>query len=81
MIRLGFMTLLSHHLKLMIDFNSLCLCLNILLFIFYNTLIIFSFLLTANIYVVCLGASITVWQLLKERQQQLDKWNKKIKRK
>ncbi|TWW63702.1 hypothetical protein D4764_03G0007100 [Takifugu flavidus] len=27
------------------------------------------------------GASITVWQLLKERQQQLDKWNKKIKRK
>ncbi|KAF7647415.1 hypothetical protein LDENG_00172300 [Lucifuga dentata] len=27
------------------------------------------------------GASVTVWQLLKERQQRLDKWNKKLKRK
>lgn len=31
--------------------------------------------------VLALGASVTVWQLLKERQHHLEKWNKKKKRK
>ncbi|TMS02277.1 Very-long-chain (3R)-3-hydroxyacyl-CoA dehydratase 4 [Larimichthys crocea] len=31
--------------------------------------------------VLALGASVTVWQLLKERQHRLEKWNKKMKRK
>lgn len=31
--------------------------------------------------VLALGASLTVWQLLKERQHHLEKWNKKMKRK
>ncbi|KAG8006328.1 Very-long-chain (3R)-3-hydroxyacyl-CoA dehydratase, partial [Nibea albiflora] len=31
--------------------------------------------------VLALGASVTVWQLLKEKQHQLDRWNKKMKRK
>ncbi|XP_071334355.1 very-long-chain (3R)-3-hydroxyacyl-CoA dehydratase 4 [Trachinotus anak] len=30
---------------------------------------------------LALGASVTVWQLLKERQHHLGKWNKKMKRK
>lgn len=37
--------------------------------------------LASNVHVVHLGASITVWQLLKEREQQLNKWKKKGKRK
>ncbi|KAM8898860.1 very-long-chain (3R)-3-hydroxyacyl-CoA dehydratase 4 isoform 1-T1 [Spinachia spinachia] len=31
--------------------------------------------------VLALGALVTVWQLLEERQHHLDKWNKKLKRK
>ncbi|XP_031155644.1 very-long-chain (3R)-3-hydroxyacyl-CoA dehydratase 4 isoform X2 [Sander lucioperca] len=31
--------------------------------------------------VLALGASVTVWQLLKERQHHLEKWNKKMKKK
>ncbi|XP_059210574.1 very-long-chain (3R)-3-hydroxyacyl-CoA dehydratase 4 [Centropristis striata] len=31
--------------------------------------------------VLALGASVTVWQLLKERKHRLEKWNKKMKRK
>ncbi|XP_051284561.1 very-long-chain (3R)-3-hydroxyacyl-CoA dehydratase 4 [Dicentrarchus labrax] len=31
--------------------------------------------------VLALGASVTVWQLLKEKQHHLEKWNKKMKRK
>ncbi|XP_067436144.1 very-long-chain (3R)-3-hydroxyacyl-CoA dehydratase 4 [Thunnus thynnus] len=39
------------------------------------------FVLMAYLPLLALGASVTVWQLLKERQYQLEKWNKKMKRK
>lgn len=39
------------------------------------------FLLMLYLPVLALGASVTVWQLLKERQHHLEKWNKKKKRK
>ncbi|XP_045921809.1 very-long-chain (3R)-3-hydroxyacyl-CoA dehydratase 4 isoform X1 [Micropterus dolomieu] len=45
-----------------------------------STHIHLPFLLMVYLPVLALGASVTVWQLLKERQQQLEKWNKKIKR-
>ncbi|KAM3590815.1 uncharacterized protein V6R79_017007 [Siganus canaliculatus] len=38
-------------------------------------------LLMLYLPVLALGASVTVWQLLKERQRHLEKWNKKTKRK
>ncbi|XP_067379419.1 very-long-chain (3R)-3-hydroxyacyl-CoA dehydratase 4 [Channa argus] len=38
-----------------------------------------SFLLVIYLPVLALGASVTVWQLLKERQHHQEKWNKKIK--
>ncbi|XP_034412478.1 very-long-chain (3R)-3-hydroxyacyl-CoA dehydratase 4 [Cyclopterus lumpus] len=37
--------------------------------------------LMASLPVLALGASVTVWQLLQERQHHLDKWSKKMKRK
>ncbi|XP_030579051.1 very-long-chain (3R)-3-hydroxyacyl-CoA dehydratase 4 isoform X2 [Archocentrus centrarchus] len=37
------------------------------------------FVLVLYLPVLTLGASVTVWQLLKERQHQLEKWNKKRK--
>ncbi|XP_071371230.1 very-long-chain (3R)-3-hydroxyacyl-CoA dehydratase 4 isoform X1 [Centroberyx affinis] len=37
--------------------------------------------LLAYLPVLAVGASVTVWQLLKERKQHLEKWNKKLKRK
>ncbi|XP_070849620.1 very-long-chain (3R)-3-hydroxyacyl-CoA dehydratase 4 [Chaetodon trifascialis] len=39
------------------------------------------FLLMLYLPVLALGASVTVWQLLKERRHHLEKWNKKMKRK
>ncbi|XP_070710882.1 very-long-chain (3R)-3-hydroxyacyl-CoA dehydratase 4 [Pempheris klunzingeri] len=39
------------------------------------------FLLMAYLPLLALGASLTVWQLLKERQHHLEKWNKKMKKK
>ncbi|XP_074480181.1 very-long-chain (3R)-3-hydroxyacyl-CoA dehydratase 4 [Sebastes fasciatus] len=39
------------------------------------------FVLMLYLSVLALGASVTVWQLLKERQHHLEKWNKKMKRK
>lgn len=39
------------------------------------------FVLMLCLPVLALGASVTVWQLLKERQHHLEKWNKKMKRK
>ncbi|XP_053199895.1 very-long-chain (3R)-3-hydroxyacyl-CoA dehydratase 4 [Scomber japonicus] len=39
------------------------------------------FVLMAYLPVLALGASVTVWQLLKERQHHLEKWCKKMKRK
>lgn len=39
------------------------------------------FVLMAYLPLLAVGASVTVWQLLKERQYQLEKWNKKMKRK
>nr|XP_040035993.1 very-long-chain (3R)-3-hydroxyacyl-CoA dehydratase 4 isoform X1 [Gasterosteus aculeatus aculeatus]XP_040035994.1 very-long-chain (3R)-3-hydroxyacyl-CoA dehydratase 4 isoform X1 [Gasterosteus aculeatus aculeatus] len=38
-------------------------------------------LLMVYLPVLALGASVTVWQLLKERKHHLEKWNKKLKRK
>ncbi|XP_042368078.1 very-long-chain (3R)-3-hydroxyacyl-CoA dehydratase 4 isoform X1 [Plectropomus leopardus] len=38
-------------------------------------------MLMLSLPILALGASVTVWQLLKERQHHLDKWNKKMKRK
>nr|XP_057924052.1 very-long-chain (3R)-3-hydroxyacyl-CoA dehydratase 4 isoform X2 [Doryrhamphus excisus] len=40
-----------------------------------------QFILTASLPLLALGASFTVWQLLKERQHQLERWTKKTKRK
>lgn len=42
---------------------------------------LFSFCWLSNMSVGFSGASVTVWQLLKERQHQLEKWNKKMKKK
>ncbi|KAL3046738.1 hypothetical protein OYC64_004680 [Pagothenia borchgrevinki] len=39
------------------------------------------FLLMVYLPFLALGATVTVWQLLKERQHQLGKWNKKMKMK
>ncbi|AWO95703.1 putative very-long-chain (3R)-3-hydroxyacyl [Scophthalmus maximus] len=39
------------------------------------------FNLLVSLPVLALGASVTVWQLLKERQHRLEKWNNKLKRK
>ncbi|XP_008298733.1 very-long-chain (3R)-3-hydroxyacyl-CoA dehydratase 4 [Stegastes partitus] len=41
----------------------------------------FPLVLMLYLPVLALGASLTVWQLLKERQHHLEKWNKKMKRK
>ncbi|XP_078131644.1 very-long-chain (3R)-3-hydroxyacyl-CoA dehydratase 4 isoform X3 [Sander vitreus] len=40
-----------------------------------------SVILMLYLPVLALGASVTVWQLLKERQHHLEKWNKKMKKK
>ncbi|XP_028989016.1 very-long-chain (3R)-3-hydroxyacyl-CoA dehydratase 4 [Betta splendens] len=37
-------------------------------------------ILVVYLHVLALGACVTVWQLLKERQDQLEKWSKKMKR-
>ncbi|XP_072232014.1 very-long-chain (3R)-3-hydroxyacyl-CoA dehydratase 4 [Leuresthes tenuis] len=47
----------------------------------YSTYIHLPFALMLYLPVLALGASITVWQLLKERQHHLEKWSKKKKRK
>ncbi|XP_068443630.1 very-long-chain (3R)-3-hydroxyacyl-CoA dehydratase 4 [Clinocottus analis] len=39
------------------------------------------FALMVYLPVLAIGASVTVWQLLQERQHYLDKWSKKMKRK
>ncbi|KAM7377663.1 hypothetical protein PAMA_014120 [Pampus argenteus] len=39
------------------------------------------FALMAYLPVLALGATVTVWQLLKERQHHLEKWNKQMKKK
>ncbi|XP_039996605.1 very-long-chain (3R)-3-hydroxyacyl-CoA dehydratase 4 [Xiphias gladius] len=39
------------------------------------------FILMVYLPVLALGASVTVWQLLKERQHRLEKWDRKMKRK
>ncbi|XP_041635387.1 very-long-chain (3R)-3-hydroxyacyl-CoA dehydratase 4 [Cheilinus undulatus] len=39
------------------------------------------FILMVYLPVLILGASVAVWQLLKERKHHLDKWNKKMKKK
>ncbi|XP_062300502.1 very-long-chain (3R)-3-hydroxyacyl-CoA dehydratase 4 [Scomber scombrus] len=46
-----------------------------------STHIHLPFVLMAYLPVLALGASVTVWQLLKERQHHLEKWCKKMKRK
>ncbi|XP_026208777.1 very-long-chain (3R)-3-hydroxyacyl-CoA dehydratase 4 [Anabas testudineus] len=38
------------------------------------------FILMVYLPILTLGASVTVWQLLKERQHHLEKWSKKMKR-
>ncbi|XP_068163854.1 very-long-chain (3R)-3-hydroxyacyl-CoA dehydratase 4 [Antennarius striatus] len=42
-----------------------------------------AFLVLLKLYLplLAVGASVTIWQLLRERQQHLDRWNKKMKRK
>ncbi|XP_054608430.1 very-long-chain (3R)-3-hydroxyacyl-CoA dehydratase 4 isoform X1 [Dunckerocampus dactyliophorus] len=40
-----------------------------------------QFVLTASVPLLALGASFTVWQSLKERQHQLERWTKKTKKK
>ncbi|XP_056298146.1 very-long-chain (3R)-3-hydroxyacyl-CoA dehydratase 4 isoform X3 [Pseudoliparis swirei] len=37
--------------------------------------------LMISLPILALGASVTVWQLLQERRQQLDRWSQKMKRK
>ncbi|XP_033986789.1 very-long-chain (3R)-3-hydroxyacyl-CoA dehydratase 4 [Trematomus bernacchii] len=46
-----------------------------------STQIHLPFLLMVYLPFLALGATVTVWQLLKERQHQLGKWNKKMKMK
>ncbi|XP_041840701.1 very-long-chain (3R)-3-hydroxyacyl-CoA dehydratase 4 isoform X2 [Melanotaenia boesemani] len=46
-----------------------------------STYIHLPFVLMLYLPVLALGASVTVWQLLKERQHHLDKWNKRKKKK
>ncbi|XP_049423986.1 very-long-chain (3R)-3-hydroxyacyl-CoA dehydratase 4 isoform X2 [Epinephelus fuscoguttatus] len=46
-----------------------------------STHIHLPFLLMVYLPVLALGASVSVWQLLKERQHHLEKWNKKKKKK
>ncbi|KAG5261398.1 hypothetical protein AALO_G00304070 [Alosa alosa] len=41
----------------------------------------FPYVLMAYLPLLAAAASVTVWHLLKERKQQLDSWNKKLKRK
>ncbi|XP_075943328.1 very-long-chain (3R)-3-hydroxyacyl-CoA dehydratase 4 isoform X1 [Anarhichas minor] len=44
-----------------------------------STQVHLPFLLMVYLPVLALGASVTVWQLLKERHHHLEKWNKKMK--
>ncbi|CAL8376910.1 unnamed protein product [Gadus morhua 'NCC'] len=37
-------------------------------------------LLKTYLIILAVGATVTVWQLVKERQQRLEKWNKKLKK-
>ncbi|KAG7462008.1 hypothetical protein MATL_G00197390 [Megalops atlanticus] len=41
----------------------------------------FPYVLRGYLPLLAIGACFTMWQLLKDRRQQLDNWNKKIKRK
>ncbi|KAM4611438.1 very-long-chain (3R)-3-hydroxyacyl-CoA dehydratase 4 isoform 2-T3 [Polymixia lowei] len=41
----------------------------------------FPFILKVYLPILAIGASVTVWQSLKERKRQLEKWNRKLKRK
>ncbi|XP_062371904.1 very-long-chain (3R)-3-hydroxyacyl-CoA dehydratase 4 [Sardina pilchardus] len=46
-----------------------------------QVLVYFPYVLMAYLPLLATAASVTVWLLLKERKQQLDSWNKKLKRK